>query len=50
MSPEREVLPNWTEARQESLRAFRNLEATDPTLAFARATGCGLEWVRACLG
>jgi len=36
MSLEREVLPNWTEARQESLRAFRNSEATHPTLAFAR--------------
>jgi hypothetical protein len=33
MSLEREVLPNWTDARQESLRAFRSPEAMHPTLA-----------------
>jgi len=36
MSLEREVLPDRTETRQESLRAFRNSETTHPALAFTR--------------
>ena len=36
MTLEREVLPDRTEARQESLRAFRIAEATHASLAFAR--------------
>jgi hypothetical protein len=36
MTGQREVLPDRTEARQESLRAFNIAEATHASLAFAR--------------
>jgi hypothetical protein len=36
MSLDGEVLSDWTEARQERLRALRNPEAAHPALAFTR--------------